>query len=155
MQQTGARYATVLTGDRELAADLVQDVLAKAYVRWSRIVRTEVPELYVKRMLTNEYLSWRRRWSTRHIHAAPASVLDSAADTIPDTAEASAQTAAVLAPLAGLPKRQRAVLVLRYYEGLSDEEIAQMLGTAPSTVRSNASRAIQSLRIALPAKEFS
>jgi DNA-directed RNA polymerase specialized sigma24 family protein len=57
------RYAVVLAGDRGLAEDLVQDVLVRAYERWPRIVAADQPEAYVLRMVTNQYLSWRRRWS--------------------------------------------------------------------------------------------
>ena len=56
------RYAAVLTGDRDLAQDVVQDVLLRAHRRWSSIHRLEVPEQYVRRMILNEFLSWRRRW---------------------------------------------------------------------------------------------
>ena len=55
------RYAAVLTGDRELARDIVQEVLARAHPRWHRIARLDQPELYVRRMVTNQFLSWRRR----------------------------------------------------------------------------------------------
>jgi DNA-directed RNA polymerase specialized sigma24 family protein len=57
------RYAVVLTGDRELAQDVVQEVLARAQARWKRISETDVPEAYVRRMVLNEYLSWRRSWA--------------------------------------------------------------------------------------------
>src|ERR1051325_12114997 len=63
------RYAVVLTGDRELAQDVVQEVLARAQVRWRRISEAESPEAYVRRMVRSEYLSWRRSWAARNVHA--------------------------------------------------------------------------------------
>ncbi len=64
------RYAVMLTGERELAADLVQDVLVKAHRHWSRVSAAEHPDRYVMRMVTNQYLSWRRRWAVRSIVAS-------------------------------------------------------------------------------------
>src|SRR2546430_17725493 len=63
------RYAVVLTGDHDLAQDVVQEVLARAQVRWRRISGSESPEAYVRRMVLNEYLSWRRTWAVRNVHA--------------------------------------------------------------------------------------
>src|SRR2546429_10015979 len=63
------RYAVVLTGDHDLAQDVVQEVLARAHVRWRRISESESPEAYVRRMVLNEYLSWCRTWAVRHVHA--------------------------------------------------------------------------------------
>src|SRR5207237_5729177 len=60
------RYAVMLTGDRELAQDVVQDVLARAQVRWRRISSIDSPDAYVRQMVLNEYLSWRRRWAVRN-----------------------------------------------------------------------------------------
>src|SRR6266498_156962 len=60
------RYAAVLTGDRDLAQDIVQEVLARAHARWRKISGLEVPDLYVRRMITNEFVSWRRRRSEEH-----------------------------------------------------------------------------------------
>src|SRR5262245_13700948 len=61
------RYAAALTGDRALAQDVVQDALVRAHRRWRRVVRADRPEAYVKRIVVNEYLSWRRRWHARHV----------------------------------------------------------------------------------------
>jgi len=141
------RYAAVLAGDRDLAQDIVQEVLARAHVRWASIARLDVPEQYLRRMVTNEFLSWRRRWArvvpvgevTPRREPGPA----------PDTATAHADRDALLAELARLPRRQQVVLVLRYYEGLSDAEIAQVLGCRPGTVRGYASRALAALRVSV------
>jgi DNA-directed RNA polymerase specialized sigma24 family protein len=63
------RYAVMLTGDRELAQDVVQDVLARAQVRWRKIASADSPDSYVRQMVLNEYLSWRRRWAVRNVQA--------------------------------------------------------------------------------------
>ncbi|MEN3359632.1 MAG: hypothetical protein V7637_3614 [Mycobacteriales bacterium] len=143
------RYAVVLTGNRDLAQDIVQDVMIRAYGRWAQIAAVEHPERYVHRMVTNEYLSWRRRWSTRQV------VLTGLPDRIAaDPATDTAERDAAWQRLATLPRYQRAVLVLRYYEGLTDAEIAEVLGCAPGTVRGHASRALAALRVRLT-REFS
>ncbi|SFJ68348.1 RNA polymerase sigma factor [Cellulomonas sp. KH9] len=139
------RYATVLTGDGHTAADLVQEVLLRAHVRWTRISLMARPDLYLRRMVTNEHLSWRRRWHVRTIHPAADDVLAAHADPYVDHADV-AQDDAMWQHLASLPPRQRTVLVLRYYEGLTDPEIASVLGTSAATVRSHASRALAALR---------
>jgi RNA polymerase sigma-70 factor (sigma-E family) len=135
------RFALMLCGDAQLAEDLVQTVLARAYRRWSSIERTAQPEAYLKKMLVNEHLSWRRRLSSREL---PTSLTTEVA--LLDCSAAQASRDAAWALLARLPRRQRAVLVLRYYEDLSDEQIADVLGCGISTVRSNASRALATLR---------
>jgi RNA polymerase sigma-70 factor (sigma-E family) len=140
------RYATVLVGDQHTAADLVQDVLLRAHQRWHRIALTERPDLYLRRMVTNEHLSWRRRWHVRMIRPIADDALASHAGVGSDPAENLAQQDAMWHRLAQLPARQRTVLVLRYYEGLVDAEIATVLDTSPATVRSHASRALATLR---------
>lgn len=140
------RYAAVLAGDRDLAEDIVQEVLGRAHLRWHKISRLDVPDQYVRRMITNEFLSWRRRWA-RVIPVGQVSDRPPPAGT--DTATAHAERDALLAELARLPRRQQAVLVLRYYEGLSDTEIAEVLDCRPGTVRGYASRALAALRIEL------
>jgi RNA polymerase sigma-70 factor (sigma-E family) len=144
------RYAAVLTGSTDLAQDIVQEVLVRVHTRWHSIARLAVPDQYVRRMVTNEFLSWRRRWVRLVPVGAvaedrrPATVADQ-----PDAAAAHAERHAVLAELGRLPRRQQVVLVLRYYEGLSDTEIADVLGCRPATVRGYASRALATLRIGL------
>ncbi|MCP2266902.1 RNA polymerase sigma factor [Promicromonospora thailandica] len=140
------RYATVLVGDPHTAADLVQEVLLRAHQRWGRIASTDRPDLYLRRMVTNEHLSWRRRWHVRTIQPTSDDVLIRRAGTAGDHAHHHAEEDAMWQLLAGLPPRQRAVLVLRYYEGLADAEAATVLGTTPATVRSHAARALATLR---------
>jgi RNA polymerase sigma-70 factor (sigma-E family) len=144
------RYATVLVGDQHTAADLVQEVLLRAHQRWRRIALTDRPDLYLRRMVTNEHLSWRRRWHVRMIQPTGDEVLTRHAGAAGDLAEGHAEKDAMWQRLAELPPRQRTVLVLRYYEGLADVETAAVLGTSAATVRSHASRALATLRRADP-----
>lgn len=140
------RYATILVGDEHTAADLVQEVLLRAHVRWHRIALMERPDLYLRRMVTNEHLSWRRRWHVRTIRPVTDEVITAHAGAARDHAQGLAEEDAMWQRLERLPPRQRTVLVLRYYEGLADAEIAAVLGTSPATVRAHAARALSTLR---------
>ena len=143
------RYAVVLTGDRDLAQDVVQEVLARAQVKWRRISGADSPDAYVRRMVLNEYLSWRRSWAVRHVHAAGERLteIDDARGGTGDHADHVVEADALWNRLALLGRRQRAVLVLRYYEQIGDDDIADLLGCTPATVRSHASRALKTLRL--------
>ena len=136
------RTAVALCGDLGLAEDLVQDVLLKAHLRWERIRRLDAPESYLRRMLVNEFLSWRRKWA-RIIPSDEVVVVDQH----PDHAGAHADRQLLRDEMNRLPKRQRTVLALRYYAGLSDAEIAEAMGCRPSSVRAFASRALATLRV--------
>ncbi|MEV4601506.1 SigE family RNA polymerase sigma factor [Amycolatopsis sp. NPDC049253] len=136
------RYATVLTDDPHLAQDIVQDVLLRAQQRWTKI---DSPPTYVRRMVTNEYLSWRRR-AVRRVVPSSHEVLDAISPPAADPSVAYDERDEMLARLATLPRKQRAALVLRYYENYSDEEIGDVLRCATSTVRSQISRALATLR---------
>jgi RNA polymerase sigma-70 factor (sigma-E family) len=138
------RFAAVLTGDLATAEDLAQDVLIRAYSRWDRIGGLDRPDLYVRKMMLNEYLSWRRR-TARQLQVTAGTL--EPADTAPDHAQRYTEREALLTELGKLPRRQRAVLVLRYYEDRSDTEIAELLGCSAGTVRSHASRALAALRV--------
>jgi RNA polymerase sigma-70 factor (sigma-E family) len=140
------RFAGVLAGDRALAEDLVQEVLIRAHGRWAKIGGLDRPELYVRKMIVNQFLSWRRR-SWRLVPSGAGTDVDDR--TSPDHAVVHAERDALLGELGKLPRRQRAILVLRYYEGLSDQQIAEMLGCRPGTVRGYASRALAALRVEL------
>jgi len=144
------RFAGVLAGDRALAEDVVQEVLLRAHKRWSQISGLDRPELYIRKMVVNEYLSWRRR-SWRMIPGGLAADVDDRLTA--DHALQHAERATLIAELGKLPRRQRAVLVLRYYEGLTDGEIADVLGCAPGTVRGYASRALATLRVELAPRQ--
>ena len=132
--------AYLLTGDRHRAEDLLQTALTRAYLRWDRIASDD-PEGYVRRILANAHIDWWRRKPWRE---QPTDVLPETA--LPDASGAVEVRDAVLTALAGLPRRQRAVVVLRYYEDLSEAEIAQTLGCSAGTVKSAASRAMARLR---------
>jgi RNA polymerase sigma-70 factor (sigma-E family) len=144
------RYAVVLTGDLELAQDLVQDVMVKAHTQWRRVSSADHPDRYVHTMTTRAFLSWRRRWAVRRITLTD----DGTAEGAPtrDHAGDVVDRDDVWRRLATLPRQQRAVLVLRYYERLSDAEIAEALGCSVGTVRGYASRALATLRLGVAAE---
>lgn len=143
------RSAYLLCGDWHLADDLVQETLAKAYRHWPRVRRADSPEAYVQRILVNEVRShWRRQ------RRAPSSVGGSAPEaTVPDGSEAVARKDELVRALLELPVRQRATLVLRYLEGLSEREAAAVLGYSEGTVKSQTSRALATLKAHLQRKE--
>jgi RNA polymerase sigma-70 factor (sigma-E family) len=143
------RYATVVTWDPHLAEDIVQNVLVRAQARWHRVSRMDEPEAYVKRMVVNEFLSWRRRRASVPL---PAVVLDGLMTAAPDPSERHDERDAMLRLIAALPARQRAVIALRFYEDLSTEQIADILGCRTVTVRTHLARALAALQQALPAK---
>jgi RNA polymerase sigma-70 factor (sigma-E family) len=136
--------ATAMSGDPALAEDLVQDVLLKIHGRWERIAALDDPPSYVRRMLVNEYLSWRRKWSRVLPVASPDPSWE--LDDAPDHATTYADRTVLAAQIRRLTRRQRTVLALRFYGGLDDREIAETLGCSESSVRSHASRALAALR---------
>jgi RNA polymerase sigma-70 factor (sigma-E family) len=138
------RYGYLLTGNHHDAEDLVQDALIRLRTHWSRVARRDDPVGYVRTTMTRLHISkWRR-----HRHESPTSAVPDQGLLDPglERAERAVNKALVWAALATLPPRQRAVLVLRFYEHLSDEEIAGTLGVSRGTVRSQASRALYKLR---------
>jgi len=142
------RFAHAVCGDPHTAADLVQDALERTGMRWDRIDRTGDPEGYVKRAIVNGRIS---RW--RKLRR------ESLVDVVPEHLpylnrpylHGQGHDDTMWQLLATLPRRQRAVLVLRYYEDMSEEQIAATLGCAPGTVKSQASKALAKLRAALEA----
>lgn len=137
------RFAHAITGDPHTAADLVQDALERTGMRWSSLDRNGDPEAYVRRAIVNGRIS---RW--RKLRR------ESLVDLVPDHApyvDRGPRDDTLWQLLATLPRRQRAVLVLRYYEDQSEEQIAATLGCAPGTVKSQASKALAKLRAALDA----
>jgi RNA polymerase sigma-70 factor (sigma-E family) len=139
------RYATMLTGDTELARDLVQDVMLKAHGHWDRVRAADHPSLYVKAVLTKTHISWRRRWSVRTVVIGAGGSVEGA--VVPDHADVVADRVALWHQMAALPRQQRAVLVLRYYEHLTDSEIAEVMECTAGTVRGYASRALSTRRL--------
>jgi len=139
------RYATALTCDPHLAKDVVQEVLLRAQQRWRHIETADQPMAYVRRMIVNEYLSWRRRRANRDVMVAHAKLAE-LSPTVADQTGRYDERQEMLGRIVRLPGRQRAAIVLRYYENLSDPEIAVALGCAEATVRSHISRALAALR---------
>jgi RNA polymerase sigma-70 factor (sigma-E family) len=141
--QTGSLrgLATAMSGDRGLGEDLVQEVLLKAHRHWNKINKLSSPPTYVRRMLVNEFVSWRRKWS-RIVPMADVQLVDDR----PDHASVHADRQALQAQLDRLPRRQRAALALRYFGGHTDTEIAEALGCEVTTVRAYISRALSTLR---------
>ena len=139
-----ARYALMLTGDPHLAQDLVQETMVRVQLKWRRLASVDAIEPYVKRMMVNLYLDWRRgSWFSRVLLRPFADE----ASQVPDKhVDQNAERDAIWQALARLPQQQRAALVLRYYEDLPDAEIAEALGCAVGTVRGYISRALASLR---------
>jgi RNA polymerase sigma-70 factor (sigma-E family) len=138
------RTAYLLTHDRALAEDLVQTSLAKAWFAWGRI--DGQPDAYVRRVMVNTYSSWwRRRWNGEQA-TAELPERAAAAGHRPEDVRVDDRTDLWRA-LARLPKRQRAVVVLRFYEDLSEIETADILQCSVGTVKSQASRALAKLRI--------
>jgi RNA polymerase sigma-70 factor (sigma-E family) len=140
-------FAVAVTSDRSLSEDLVQDVMLKAHEQWERVSAADDPFAYVRRMLINEHISWRRKWgrvvpvSEAHLR----SIVDVAGDA-PDHANTLAEREALVHRLRRLPRRQQAVLALRYFAGMPDADIAAELGCSVSAVRSYISRALTRLR---------
>jgi RNA polymerase sigma-70 factor (sigma-E family) len=134
------RTSYLLTHDHALAEDLLQTSLAKAWFSWKRI--QDEPEPYVRKILVNTYASWwRRKWNGEQPtevlpeHAAPASSTSAAEPTDLWTA------------MERLPRRMRAVIVLRYFEDLTEVQTADALGCSVGTVKSQTSKALAKLRI--------
>nr|WP_234343296.1 SigE family RNA polymerase sigma factor [Streptomyces sp. NRRL F-5123] len=135
------RTAYLLTGDHHEAEDLVQTTLAKVYLGWSRISRLDEPDAYVHRALTNNNLSrFRRR---RVVHLLTARLPERSRPAATGRVETRAS---LVVALAALPPRMRAVVVLRYWEDLSEQQVADVLGCSVGNVKSQASRALRKLR---------
>jgi RNA polymerase sigma-70 factor (sigma-E family) len=137
------RTAYLLVGDRSLAEDLVQTALAKAYRHWDRVAAAGSPDAYVRQIMVNERRTWWRRNPGREV-VAP--VPERAG---PDESSAVAERDAVWRAVLALPPRTRAVLVLRFWEDLSEAETATMLGCSVGTVKSQAWRGLRKLQAAM------
>jgi len=139
------RFATALTCDPHLAQDVVQEVLVRVQHKWTRIGPMQARDQYVRRMIINEYLSWRRRKAARTV-AATHGTLDELGTPTADHAGYVTERDAIRRNIARLPRKQRAALMLRYYCDRDDAEIAELLGCSAGTVRSHISRALSTLR---------
>jgi RNA polymerase sigma-70 factor (sigma-E family) len=140
------RFAVAVTGDEHRADDVVQDVLVKAARRWQRIQGMDAPEAYMKRMIVNQHLSWRRRRRETPVSAEALTVLSGGTG---DPAAVHDGMAELQVRIEGLPARQRVALALRYYEDLPYPDIARLLGCSEGTARSHVSRALATLRVEL------
>lgn len=140
--QSLLRTAYLLTGNRADAEDLVQAALAKTYQAWDRIEDRRALDGYVRKAMVNTHISW---WRRRRVDEYPT-------DEIPDLAVADAAgdsdlQDALRRAIDRLPRRMRAAVVLRYYEDMTEAEVAVALGVSLGTVKSTVSRAVAKLRI--------
>ncbi len=151
------RTAYLLSGDYQRAEDLLQTTLVRVYQRWHRVVAMDRPVGYARKVLVSQAASW---WRRRSSHESPRQLLDEPVwgGRVEEFAEHERVWRAVLS----LPPRQRAVTVLRYYEDLTEAEIAESLAMAPGTVKSHSHAASRRLAVllgepvtdpALPAQE--
>ena len=135
------RTAYLLTHDHGLAEDLVQTALAKTWGSWGRIQGD--PDPYVRKVMVNTFATWwRRRWNGEH----PTEQLPERAS--PDHGDDVATRSGLVDALAQLPRRMRAVVVLRYFEDLTEAQTADVLGISVGTVKSQTSKALAQLRVA-------
>jgi RNA polymerase sigma-70 factor (sigma-E family) len=150
-QRGGAllRFAYLVTRDHNRAEEAVQDALIAAYSRWTKICRAQDPEAYVRRCIVNADIS---RWRRFFRHESPTEN-PGTSDAAPDHSVTQAEHDAVWALCTTLPAKQRAAVVLRYYEDLPDAEIAVILDCSASTVRSQIHRALASLRTTITTEE--
>lgn len=140
------RFAQLITGNDQLAEDLTQEVLVRAYARWDRVLRTDSPDSYLRRAVVNARTSWWRRRLNRERPMDLTGVQLHQAVDGPETA--ASEHDALWREVCALPVQQRAVVVLRYYEDLDDAAIANILACSPATVRTHAMRALAKLRAA-------
>jgi RNA polymerase sigma-70 factor (sigma-E family) len=141
------RTAYLLTGDAETAQDLLQTALERAYRRWGLIGRTELPEAYVRRVIVNAATDRRRAGRRVRTVELDESHLPALAGT---AEEALAARDALSGYIRKLPAGQRAILVLRYFDDLTEAETARTLGCSVGTVKSQHARAIARLRELMP-----
>lgn len=139
------RYAYLLCGDGHEAQDLVQAALLRALPRWSRIRDSEHPDGYMRRVVTTVFLNSRRGWFPR-LRLVPSLPERAGEGALDDPAEQVSVRDELATALAALTPRQRAVVVLRYYEGWTDPAIALVLGCGEVAVRSHASRGLARMR---------
>src|SRR5262249_50400352 len=141
-EQALQRTAWLLTGDWGLAEDLVQTALVRSWPRWERIRRRDDPEVYVRKVMVNTWLTWNRRWWRREHAAGGLPDCPGAGDMAADVVVRVAMRGA----LGSLTDRQRAVLVLRVFDDLPEAQVAQVLDCAVGTVKSTLAKALAKLR---------
>ncbi|NES26350.1 SigE family RNA polymerase sigma factor [Micromonospora terminaliae] len=137
--QRHIRLAMLLTGDRWRAEELLQDSLVKVYERWRRLSRLDDPHAYLRRALVNNHTSgWRRRRRESLVADVP--------DRAAPAGDVGPDAVVLRRALTSLPAKQRAVVVLRHYEDLTEREVARLLGCTVGTVKSQNARALDKLR---------
>lgn len=141
------RSSYLLTGNHADAEDLAQQTLLQAYRSWAKVSRADQPAAYLRRIQTNLFVSHQRpRKRTLEI------LTEAPPEPHPATEEGPEDRMELWPHVASLPPRQRAVIVLRYYERLSEREIAEVLGCSTGTVKSTAHHALNALRAAIGAE---
>ncbi|MGP4023187.1 SigE family RNA polymerase sigma factor [Actinomadura sp. 3N407] len=135
------RAATQLTSDRAEAEDLLQAALAKTYLAWHRIEDRAAVDGYVRRAMVNTQISW---WRRRKLDVYPTDQIPD--HPVDDHTSRSEMRDVLFRALRRLPERQRLTVMLRYYEDMSEREIAEILGVSVGTVKSTVSRAMARLR---------
>ena len=139
------RTAYLLTGNHHAAEDLLQSALTKTYLAWGRIDDVGAAEAYVRTTLTRTYVSWwRRKWHGEHPTGELPEPPPSAGHE-----DRLTERSALWDVVQTLPRKQRAAVVLRYYEDMTEAQIAEVLNCSPGTVKSQTSRAIATLRTRL------
>ena len=136
------RTAYLLTGNRSDAEDLLQAALAKTYLAWRRIEDFSSLDGYVRRAMVNTHISW---WRRRRVEEYPTDEIPD--QPVCDNVDDSEMHDSLSRALRRLPERMRAAVVLRYYEDMSEAEVAERLGVSLGTVKSTVSRAVAKLRI--------
>ena len=135
-----SRHAFLLTGDHQLAEDLLQSALANTYRHWRRVSKDN-PDAYVRQAMYHQHVSWwRRRRVPEHLAAVPP------ARALADPAEATALRLSLAQALSCLTAKQRAVIVLRFYDDLTEQQAADVLGLRVGTVKRHAHDALRKLR---------
>jgi RNA polymerase sigma-70 factor (sigma-E family) len=144
-QRSLMRTAYLLTGDAHLAEDLLQSVLIKVLGRWPKLAHVDSPQAYTRKALVNQYISWRRRlFRTVELPSAEPPERSASSE------ESTIARLVMRQALAKLPPKQRAVIVLRYYEDLTEHETARLLNCSIGTVKSQAHHALARLRVLAP-----
>jgi RNA polymerase sigma-70 factor (sigma-E family) len=139
------RTAYLMTGDYQRAEDLLQTTLVRLYQHWGRVEAMDRPVGYARKVLVNQATSWWRRRSSRE-----SPTMRREEHSWDGRLEGLAEHERVWAAVLALPPRQRAVTVLKYYEDLSEAEIARTLGVSVGTIKSQASKAMAKLRASVP-----
>jgi len=142
------RSAYLLTGDQHLAEDLVQEALARTHRAWGRLDRVGNAEAYARKVMYHAQVSvWRR---PKVAEALPGELPDTPAADGRDAADAATQRVVLQRALLSLSAKQRAVIVLRYFEDCTETEAANLLGVSVNTVKTQCARGLARLRVLLP-----